>query len=42
MKTEEEIKKEMDKRLKDMDKCKGLTLQIACDWYNCLRWVLEE
>lgn len=42
MKTEEEIRKEIKKRLREMDGSHGLMLQVAADWYNCLRWVLED
>ena len=43
MKTEEEIKKELKKRLKLIGKS-GTNLEtlIHCDWFNCLEWVLEE
>ena len=43
MKTEEEIRKEMLKRItyisKEEDHNKVIT---DCAWYNALKWVLEE
>ena len=43
MKTAEAIKKEIQKRLKQIgNSTTNLETLIHCDWYNCLLCVLDE
>ena len=43
MKTEEDIRKECEKRIKYICKEKEHNKVITdCAWYNALRWVLED